>query len=131
MPQVDWTQRPHFGWLTLFVSGGTLICCALPIMLVSLGFGAVVASLTFNVPGLLFLAENKAWTLGLSALMLLGLAWLVWRPGQSCPTDPKLAAYCARAKTWNRRIFFTCAVIWGIGFFFSYLILPLRLWFES
>ena len=131
MQEADWTQKPHFGWLTLFVAGGTLICCALPIVLVSLGFGAVVAGVFYNVPGLLLLAENKAWTLGLSALMLLGLAWLVWRPGQSCPADPELAAYCARAKTWNRRIFFAGVTLWGIGFFFSYLILPLRIWLES
>ncbi len=131
MREVDWTQKPHFGWLALFVSGGTLICCALPILLVSLGFGAVAAGLFYNVPGLQFLAEHKAWTLGLSALLLAGLAWIVWRPGQSCPADPQLAAYCARAKTLNRRIFLAGVAIWAIGFFFSYLILPLRLWLES
>ncbi len=131
MQKADWTQKPHFGWLALFVSGGTLICCALPIVLVSLGFGAVAASLFYNIPGLLFLAEQKAWTLGLSASLLAVLAWLVWRPGQSCPADPQLAALCTRARTWNRRIFFVGVVIWGIGFFFSYLILPLRLWLES
>ncbi len=131
MDRADWSQKPHLGWLTLLVSGGTLICCALPILLVSLGLGAVTASLFYNVPGLLFMAENKAWTLGLSALMLAGLAWMIWRPGQSCPSDAELAAFCARAKTWNRRIFFTSAVIWGSGFFFCYLILPLRLWLET
>lgn len=126
MDRFDWTDRPYLRWLTLFVSGGTLICCALPIVLVTMGFGAVAASLSYNVPGLVFLAENKAWTLGLSALLLLLLAWIVWRPGQTCPTDPQLAAYCARAKTWNRRIFGYSVIIWSIGFFFSYLLLPLR-----
>jgi len=33
-------------WLTLFASTGTLICCALPITLVTLGLGTTVAALT-------------------------------------------------------------------------------------
>ena len=36
--------------VTLLLSGGTLICCALPILLVSLGLGTVVASLTSALP---------------------------------------------------------------------------------
>jgi mercuric ion transport protein len=124
--QANWSDRPYLGWLTLFASSGTLVCCALPILLVTMGFGAVAASLNYNIPGLIFLAENKAWTLSLSALLLLLLAWVIWRPGQSCPTEPKLAAYCEKAKKWNRRIFHFSVTIWAIGFFFSYLLLPLR-----
>ena len=57
--QSRFLDKPHLGWLTLFITSGTLLCCALPILLVSLGFGAVAASLNYNIPGLLFLAENK------------------------------------------------------------------------
>jgi mercuric ion transport protein len=128
--QANWSDRPHLGWLTLFASGGTLVCCALPILLVSMGFGAVAASLNYNIPGLVFLAENKIWTLSLSALLLLFLAWVIWRPAQRCPTDPKLAAYCEKTKIWNRRIFHFSVTIWAIGFFFSYLLLPLRQFLE-
>jgi mercuric ion transport protein len=124
--RANWSDRRYLGWLTLFTSGGTLVCCALPILLVSMGFGAVAASLNYNIPGLVFLAENKIWTLSLSALLLLFLAWVIWRPGQSCPADPELAAYCGKAKKWNRRIFRFSVTIWAIGFFFSYLLLPLR-----
>ena len=119
-------DKPWFRWLTLFVTGSTLICCALPILLVSLGFGAVVASLNYNIPGLLFLAEHKYWTLGLSAILLTLLAWLIWRPNQSCPADPVLARTCQRAKVWNQRIFWLSVTIWLIGFFFSVVLLPLR-----
>lgn len=130
MTQASWSDRPYLGWLTLFASSGTLVCCALPILLVSMGFGAVAASLNYNIPGLVILAENKAWALGLSALLLLFLAWVIWRPGQNCPTDPRLAAYCEKAKKWNRRIFRFSVTIWAIGFFFSYLLLPLRQFLE-
>jgi len=121
--QLEWSDCPYLLWLTLFVSGATLVCCAVPILLVTIGFGAVAASLSYNVPGLVLLAENKAWTLGLSALLL---AWVAWRPGQTCPVDPRLAAYCEQAMSRNRRILRYSVAIWGIGFFFSYLLLPLR-----
>jgi mercuric ion transport protein len=124
--QIDWSDKPYLRWLTLFVTSGTLLCCALPILLVSLGFGAVVANLNYNIPGLMLLAEHKFWTLSLSAMLLVFLAWLIWRPNQSCPTEPELAAYCQNAKRWNQRIFWSSIVIWSIGFFFSVLLLPLR-----
>ena len=124
--QIKWSDKSYLRWLTLFVTSGTLICCALPIILVSMGFGAIVASLNYNIPGLLFLAENKLWTLSLAALLLGILAWVIWRPNQSCPADTELAAYCQKAKKWNQKIFWASAAIWCIGFFFSFLLLPIR-----
>ncbi len=121
-----WSDKAYLRWLTLFVTSGTLVCCALPILLVSLGFGAVVASLNYNIPGLVFLAEHKAWTLSLSALLLVFLAWLIWRPNQSCPADPELAALCKSSRRWNKRVFWVSVIIWSIGFFASVLLLPLR-----
>ena len=98
----------------------------MPVLLVSVGLGATMASLNYNVPGLLFLAENKLWTLSLSAILLIFLAWVIWRPNQSCPADPELAKHCEVAKVWNKRIFWISVIIWSFGFFFSILLLPLR-----
>lgn len=128
MEKVKLHEQSYLRWGTLFITSGTLLCCALPIVLVSMGFGAIVASLNFNVPGLLFLAEYKLWTLSLSALLLLFLAWVIWRPNQSCPADPELAAHCQTAKRWNQRVFWLSSIIWCIGFFFSVLLLPLRIY---
>ena len=122
----QWLDKPQLRWFTLFITSGTLLCCALPILLVSLGFGAVVASLNYNIPGLTFLGEHKYWTLTASALLLVLLAWVIWRPNQSCPVDPELAAQCQSAKRWNKRIFWLSVIIWSFGFFASVLLLPLR-----
>ena len=119
-------DKPYLRWVTLFVASGTLLCCALPILLVSMGFGAVVASLNYNIPGLMFLAEQKIWTLSLAAALLMFMAWVIWRPNQACPADPKLAAACQAMKNWNQRIFWVSGMVWGIGFFFGVLLLPLR-----
>jgi len=126
MEQVKWQDKSWLSWMTLFVSTGTLLCCALPILLVSLGFGAVVASLYYSIPELVFLAEHKFWILSLSALLLIILAWVIWHPNQHCPTDPELANYCKKAKRWNQWLFGISVVIWFMGLFFSVLLLPLR-----
>jgi len=122
----DFFDKPYLRWITLFLTSGTLLCCALPILLVTVGFGSVAAAMSYNIPGLTFLTEHKVWTLTFSFLFLVFLAWLIWRPNQSCPIDPKLAAACAGSKKWNKRIFILSAVIWGVGFFASMLLLPLR-----
>ena len=131
MDSVKWYEKSQLKWLVLFISSGTLLCCALPILLVSLGLGSVVASVNYNVPGFMFMAEHKIWTLGLSALLLVGLAFIIWRPHQTCPSDPKLAQYCRQSKRWNQRIFFISVAIWMTGFFFSVLLLPIRQFLES
>lgn len=126
MPDNKIIEKPYLKWVALFVASGTLLCCALPILLVTLGFGAVVASLNYNIPGLIFLAENKIWTLTISALILMVLAWVIWRPNQHCPSDPTLSALCQKSKLWNKKIFWLSSMIWFIGFFTSYLLLPIR-----
>lgn len=123
-------KETGLGWLTLFAASGTLICCALPIMLVTLGLGASVAALTSSFPLLIAMSQHKAWVFAVSALLLLISGWLIHRPGQTCPTDPDLARACARAQVWNRRIYWSSVVLWSIGFCAAYLSLPLRMWLE-
>ena len=113
-------------WTALFATTGTLICCALPITLVTLGMGATVAAMTSSFPILITLSQHKAWIFASSGLMLVASAWLMYRPGRACPADPGLAAACNRARIWNRRVFRGSVTLWGIGFFAAFLLLPLR-----
>ena len=84
-------------WLSLMTTTGTLLCCALPVMLVSLGFGAAVAGLTSELPWLIELSRHKEWVFAFSAVMLALAGWLIRRPGRTCPADPVLAARCTRS----------------------------------
>ncbi len=115
-------------WLTLFASTGTLICCALPIILVTLGLGATVAALTSSFPFLITLSLHKGWVFAGSGAMLLLSGWLMYRPGRSCPADPELGRVCNKTHVWNQRIYWSSVTIWGIGFFAAFLALPLRIW---
>ncbi|EGW55243.1 hypothetical protein TevJSym_ae01000 [endosymbiont of Tevnia jerichonana (vent Tica)] len=117
-------------WLTLFATTGTLVCCALPIILVMLGLGATVAALTSSLPLLITLSQHKAWVFAFSGLMLGLSGWLLYRSRHSCPSDPQLGELCNKTQLWNRRIYWVSVAIWGIGFFAAYFALPLRLWID-
>jgi len=110
------TAETAVGVGTLLLSAGTLVCCALPILLVSLGLGATVAALTSAAPWLVALSAHKGWVFAISGIGLVGAALLLYRPGRACPTDPRLAALCARADRWNRAILMISAAIWIVGF---------------
>ncbi len=114
-------------WLTLFASTGTLICCALPIMLVTLGLGATVAAMTSSFPVLITLSQHKEWVFAGSAFMLGLSGWIMYRPGRSCPADPELGELCNKAQVWNQRIYWSSVIVWGVGFFAAFLALPLRI----
>src|SRR5882724_11205292 len=47
--------------LSLFMSLGTLLCCALPSLLVLFGLGATVASVLSEVPWLVSMSHHKRW----------------------------------------------------------------------
>jgi len=124
-------KQTGLSWLTLFVSSGTLICCALPILLVTLGFGATVAALTSNFPLLITVAQHKVWVFVGSGTLLLISGWLMYRARRVCPADPKLGRLCDQTQVWNRRIYWSSVTFWGIGFSAAYLTLPLQTWLDS
>jgi mercuric ion transport protein len=113
---------------TLLFSGSTLICCALPILLVSLGFGAGVAYLTNALPWIVVFGRHKVWTFSIVGIYLLLTAWMIYRPGRSCPTDPELARLCLKADRLNRIVLWVAVGIYSLGFFAAYLWFPLQQW---
>ena len=125
------TRSSRLGWTALFASTGTLICCALPIALVTFGFGAAIAVLSSNLPFLVTLTVQKTWLFAGSGALIALSGWFIFQPGQACPADPKLRSLCDRAQLWNRRIFWISVVVWGVGFFAAYFALPLRILFEN
>jgi len=113
---------------TLFTTTGTLICCAIPIIFVTIGLGTTVVAMTSAFPFLIVLSQHKIWVFAFSGLMLAVSGWLMYRPGRSCPSDPALGEACSTALKWNKRIYWTSVVIWGIGFTAAYILLPVRIW---
>src|SRR5438105_9564706 len=48
-------------YLSLFTSLGTLLCCALPSLMVLFGLGATVASVLSEAPWLISMSHHKQW----------------------------------------------------------------------
>ncbi len=113
---------------TLFTTTGTLVCCAIPIIFVTLGLGATVVAMTSAFPFLIVLSQHKIWVFAFSGLMLALSGWLMYRPGRTCPVDPDLSRACNTAFKWNKRIYWSSVVIWSIGFTAAYILLPVRMW---
>ena len=130
-PKVSGLDRSRWGWLVLFGSSATLICCALPIALVTLGLGSVSAALFANLPFLGVLAVNKGWLFAGSFVALAVGGWALFRPGRACPTDPQLMQECERAHYWNTRLWRTSVAVWFVGWIAAYAALPIWQWFDG
>ena len=110
-------QKQGLSTLALMFSLGTVMCCALPLLLVALGFGSVVAAMTSGAPWLVTLSHYKAWTFAGSAAVLAVAGWSLYRPGRQCPREPALAKACARADRWSQRVWWGSALTWGLAIF--------------
>lgn len=124
-----WTEASA-GVATLVLASSTLLCCALPILLVTLGMGASVAALVSAAPWLVTLSHYKGWMFAISAIGLIAAGFFRYRPGRTCPIDPRLARLCAIADRWNRRVFMLAGALWIVGAFAAFVLLPLRQWLD-
>jgi hypothetical protein len=107
---------------TLFASSGTLVCCALPALLVALGAGAALSSLVATVPQLVWLSEHKEALFALAGLMLAGSGALQWANRNApCPTDPRLRDACLRTRKASRRVYLASVAIYLIGGWFAFV----------
>ena len=108
--------------LSLFASTSTLLCCALPALLITIGAGAVMAGLTAAVPGIMWLSANKGPLFIASGVLLSASAFMQWRARKApCPVDPEQAAACNTLRVLSRRILIGSSGVYATGVFFAYL----------
>ena len=109
-------------FLTLFSSASTLICCALPALLVALGAGSVMASLASNVPGLIWISAHKMQVFIFAGIMLTFGGILQYRArNMACPIDPDKAKACGKGRKWSRIVYFFSLTIYLIGGFMAFI----------
>jgi hypothetical protein len=109
-------------WFSIFTSASTLVCCALPALLVALGAGTTLISLTTALPQLIWLSEHKIGLFVTAGSMLL-LAGVFERRASRlpCPADPALAHACARQRTASRAVYAFSWLIYLVGGFFAFI----------
>jgi mercuric ion transport protein len=115
-------------YLSLFTSLSTLLCCALPSLLVLFGLGASVVSVLSFMPWLVSLSRHKQWTFVVSGV-LIGLSFLnVYYVSprirkQACAADDPSA--CEQASGFSKTLIWVSAFIYAVGVFVAYLLGPI------
>lgn len=111
----------------LLTSTGTLICCVLPAVMVSLGAGAALAGLVTAVPQIVWLSERKGLLFGTATAALLLAGALLWRARSApCPADPALARACTRLRRWSNGLYIASVVATATGALFAFVLPALR-----
>jgi hypothetical protein len=116
-------------YFSLFSSFSTLICCALPSVLVLLGMGTAVASILSAAPWLVSFSRHKVWTFGIAGILIAGSFVMTYviaprlRKGEQCDADDPNT--CGEVSKISRVILWCSALIYAGGFFVAYLLGPI------
>lgn len=116
-------KTPYISSLvSLFASTSTLICCAIPALLVSLGAGAALASLVSVFPQIVWISEHKEAIFLISSALMLAGGILQWRNRFApCPVDPDLRNACLKTRKTSLRIYLVSLALLAIGGWFAFI----------
>ena len=121
--QAPLRRNAGMAFAALVASTGTLVCCVLPAVMVSLGAGAALAGLVTAVPQLVWLSAHKGvvFSVALGLLALSGV--LLWRSRRlPCPADRRLAAACIQLRRWSVGLWIAATLATAIGALFAFLL---------
>lgn len=117
-------------YFSLFSSLGTLLCCALPSLLVLAGLGASVASTLSALPWLVTLSRHKPWTFAASGVLIAvsfaNLYYIAPRlklRGDAC--SPENPGGCEVASRFSKIVLWVSAALYLVGFFVAFLLGPI------
>jgi mercuric ion transport protein len=117
-------------YFSLFTSLSTLLCCALPSLLVLFGLGASVASMLSFFPWLAALSRHKALTFSISGVLIacsfLHTYYVLprLRPEECLPGSPNA---CVETSRFSRILLWASAAIYAVGFLVAFVLGPI-LW---
>lgn len=106
----------------LLASSGTLVCCVLPAVMVSLGAGAALAGLVSEFPQLVWLSERKALVFGLAAMLLAGSGYMIWRARGSCPAEPDARRACTALRRLSIGLYGISLAAFAAGVTFAFVL---------
>jgi mercuric ion transport protein len=115
-------------YFSLFTSLSTLLCCALPSLLVLFGLGASVASMLSFMPWLVTLSRHKGWTFSISgiliALSFVNVYYISPRiQAKECRADNPSA--CEEASKLSKTLLWASVGIYSVGVFVAYVLGPI------
>ena len=108
--------------LSLFTSIGTLLCCALPALLVTLGMGAALAGFISVAPWITAISKYKVAIFFVAGILLALSSYFLWvNRNAPCPVDEKQAKACMFLRKFSLYIIIVSIIIYIVGFFFAFL----------
>lgn len=120
--QKSWWRQTALPTVSLFTSLSTLVCCALPALLVSIGLGASLSGLINAAPWITVISQYKIPLFIVSAVILIAASIMQINAKQlACPIDPLKAKACARLRLISWWILGIAILTYAIGFFFAFL----------
>jgi len=129
VPESPTRRATLLNYFSLFGSLSTLICCALPSVLVLLGMGTAVASLLSAAPWLVGFSHHKTWTFSIAGTLIAASFAVTYvvaprlRTGEVC--DANDPTTCGEVSKLSRAVLWLSALIWSCGFFVAYLLGPI------
>jgi hypothetical protein len=123
-------------YLSLFTSLGTLLCCALPSLLVLFGLGATVASILSAAPWLVTLSHHKHWVFMVAGALISSNFVYVYRVAPKLQMkvsacDPNDPTACQTASRVSRIVLWCSAALYAVGCFTAYVLGPILVHFDS
>ncbi len=118
------------GYFSLFASLGTLVCCALPSLLVLAGLGATVGAALSSAPWLVELSRRKEIVFGLSGALIAANAYYIYRlvpalQQRAGACEPGQEFACRGATRFSRIVLVASAAIYVAGFFVAFALGPI------
>jgi mercuric ion transport protein len=115
-------------YFSLFTSLSTLLCCALPSLLVLFGLGASVASMLSFMPWLVTLSRHKQWTFSISGILIavsfVNMYYIAPRiRADQCSAGNPSA--CEEASRLSKVLLWVSAGIYAVGIFVAYVLGPI------
>ena len=124
MTQNKMKRSALLSYFSLFTSLGTLLCCALPSLLVLFGLGASVAFMLSFLPWLVTLSRHKQWTFAISGILIvLGFVNMyVIAPRLKANTCEPGDTACDDASKMSKIVLWVSSAIYVVGFFVAYVL---------
>lgn len=118
-------------FLSLFGSSATLLCCALPALLAMIAGGAAMGALLSNFPWLIPLSQHKEWIFLGAGLLLLFNVVLTLRPKGQLACAITGGKGCEAAGGFAKGMLWFSLLLYGIGAFVAYALVPILRFFEG
>jgi hypothetical protein len=107
----------------LFASSSTLICCAIPALLVAFGAGATLSTFISIFPKIVWISEHKVEVFIFAGVMLSISGYMQWRGRFApCPTDPVLRDACIRTRKASLIVYSLSLLLYLIGGWFAFVV---------